>query len=56
MHRRRDSGGGYLDALTAAGFAVSTTRGNDYRFLSDRARDACATYGVESKSVAARKH
>jgi arsenite methyltransferase len=45
----------YLDALGEAGFRVSTTRGNDYRFLSDRARDACATYGVESKSVAARK-
>jgi len=45
----------YLDALAEAGFKVSTTRGNDYRFLSDRARDACATYGVESKSVAARK-
>lgn len=45
----------YVDALAGAGFAVSTTRGNDYRFLSDRARDACATYGVESKSISARK-
>ena len=41
-----------MDALTAAGFAISTTRGNDYRFLSDRARDACETYGVVSKSLA----
>jgi arsenite methyltransferase len=46
----------YMDALAAAGFAVTTTRGNDYRFLSDRARDACETYGVVSKTIAARKH
>jgi ubiquinone/menaquinone biosynthesis C-methylase UbiE len=46
----------YTDALTASGFVISTTRGNDYRFLSDRARDACETYGVTSKSIAARKH
>jgi len=45
----------YLDALVASGFVIGTTRGNDYRFLSDRALDACQTYGVESKSVAARK-
>ncbi len=43
----------YLDALVAAGFVITTTRPNDYRFLSDRARDACETYGVESTSVAA---
>jgi ubiquinone/menaquinone biosynthesis C-methylase UbiE len=45
----------YMDALVSAGFVIATTRGNDYRFLSDRARDACQTYGVVSKTVAARK-
>jgi arsenite methyltransferase len=45
----------YVDALVAAGFVIATTRGNDYRFLSDRARDACETYGVVSKSFAAHK-
>jgi arsenite methyltransferase len=43
----------YLDALAAAGFTVTGTRRNDYRFLSDRAREACQTYGVESLSIAA---
>lgn len=43
----------YLDALSAAGFAITGTRRNDYRFLSDRAREACRTYGVESLSIAA---
>jgi arsenite methyltransferase len=43
----------YLDELTAAGFAVTTTRRNEYRFVSDRAREACMTYGVESASIAA---
>ena len=43
----------YLDALAAAGFETTATRPNDYRFLSDRARDACETYGVDSTTVAA---
>ena len=43
----------YLDALAAAGFSITGTRRNDYRFLSDRAREACRTYGVESVSIAA---
>jgi arsenite methyltransferase len=43
----------YLDELAAAGFAISQTRPNDYRFLSDRALDACRTYGVESVSIVA---
>ena len=43
----------YLDALAASGFAITATRRNDYRFASDRARDACRTYGVESTSIAA---
>ena len=43
----------YLDALTAAGFTVTETRRNDYRFLTDRALEASQTYGVESVSIAA---
>jgi arsenite methyltransferase len=43
----------YLDALLASGFTIGATRRNDYRFLSDRARDACQTYGVESTTFAA---
>jgi arsenite methyltransferase len=43
----------YLDALVAAGFTVTTTRRNEYRFVSERAREACQTYGVESTSIAA---
>ena len=43
----------YVDALVAAGFAITATRPNDYRFLSDRAREACLTYGVESLTIAA---
>jgi arsenite methyltransferase len=43
----------YLDALSAAGFTVTGTRQNDYRFISDRAREACRTYGVESVSIVA---
>ena len=43
----------YLDELAAAGFAITATRPNDYRFLTDRALDACRTYGVESLTIAA---
>ncbi len=43
----------YLDAIMAAGFTIGATRRNDYRFASDRALDACRTYGVESASIAA---
>ena len=45
----------YLDALTAAGFELTGTHPNDYRFLSKRALDACQTYGVRSLSIAARR-
>jgi SAM-dependent methyltransferase len=45
----------YVDALEAAGFRVDEVRTNDYRFISDRAVDACNTYGVESISLAAVK-
>jgi len=43
----------YVEELSAAGFAITETRPNDYRFVSERARDACRTYGVESVSIAA---
>jgi arsenite methyltransferase len=43
----------YLDALVTARFAITTTRRNEYRFVSERAREACTTYGVESTSIAA---
>ena len=43
----------YLDELGEAGFTITETRPNDYRFISDRALDACRTYGVESMSIAA---
>jgi ubiquinone/menaquinone biosynthesis C-methylase UbiE len=43
----------YLAALEAAGFRVGEVRTNDYEFSSERALQACSTYGVESISVQA---
>jgi arsenite methyltransferase len=43
----------YLDTLEGAGFRVGEVRTNDYDFLSERALEACGTYGVESISLAA---
>jgi arsenite methyltransferase len=43
----------YLDALAAAGFAITSTRPNYYRFLTARAREASLIYGVESLTIAA---
>ena len=43
----------YLDELAAAGFAITAKRRNAYRFVSERAREACRTYGVESTTFAA---
>src|SRR5262249_38968861 len=43
----------YLEGLEAAGFRIGDVRTNDYDFISDRALDACSTYGVESISLAA---
>lgn len=43
----------YLEALEAAAFRVGESRTNDYDFVSERALDACSTYGVESISLAA---
>jgi arsenite methyltransferase len=45
----------YVEAIEASGLRVSEVRTNDYRFTSDRAKDACATYGVESISLVAVK-
>src|SRR5262245_7122224 len=45
----------YLDGLEASGLEIQTVRRNDYRFISDRALDACSTYEVESVSVLAVK-
>ena len=43
----------YMDALQANGLQVRETRVNDYRFISERALDACSTYAVESISLLA---
>jgi len=43
----------YLDTIEAAGFRVKEVRTNDYNFISERALDACSTYGVESISLMA---
>jgi arsenite methyltransferase len=45
----------YLEALEASGLQVKQLRKNDYRFISDRARDACSTYEVESISLLAHR-
>jgi arsenite methyltransferase len=45
----------YVSALEAAGFRVDEVRVNDYDFISERALDACSTYGVESISLGAVK-
>ena len=43
----------YLDTIEAAGFRIEEVRTNDYNFISERALDACSTYGVESISLTA---
>ena len=45
----------YLDAIEAQGLQVKALRKNDYRFVSERALDACSTYEVESISLVAAK-
>ena len=45
----------YLETVEAAGFRIGEVRVNDYNFVSERALDACSTYGVESISFAAVK-
>ncbi len=45
----------YLEAIEAQGLQVREVRKNDYRFISERALDACSTYAVESVSLGAVK-
>jgi SAM-dependent methyltransferase len=45
----------YADAIQQTGLEVGVIRENDYRFISERALDACSTYGVESISLVADK-
>jgi arsenite methyltransferase len=47
--------GKYLEALEAEDLEVNQVRRNDYRFISERALDACSTYEVESISLLAVK-
>jgi len=44
-----------VETIEAAGLHVREVRKNDYNFISDRARQACSTYEVESVSLLARK-
>ncbi len=43
----------YLAEIESAGMTLAETHVNDYRFVSERARGACATYGVKSVSLLA---
>jgi arsenite methyltransferase len=45
----------YADAIEQTGLDVREIRENPYRFISERAVDACSTYGVESISLVAHK-
>jgi arsenite methyltransferase len=45
----------YVEAIEAQGLHVQQVRRNDYRFISERALDACSTYAVESVSILAVK-
>jgi arsenite methyltransferase len=45
----------YREAIEAAGLRIQTVRQNPYEFISERARDASAKYGVKSVSLLARK-
>lgn len=45
----------YREAIEAAGLRVETIRQNPYEFISQRARNASAKYGVKSVSLMARK-
>jgi arsenite methyltransferase len=46
----------YQEAISGAGFSVQELRENPYQFISDRARDASAKYGVRSVSLLATKN
>jgi arsenite methyltransferase len=45
----------YQEAIGAAGFSIQELRANPYEFISERARDASAKYGVRSMSLLATK-
>ena len=45
----------YLETIEAEGFRVKDIRVNNYNFITERALDACSTYGVESVSLSAVK-
>jgi ubiquinone/menaquinone biosynthesis C-methylase UbiE len=45
----------YRAAIEAAGLRIEEFRANPYEFISDRARDASAKYGVKSVSLLAVK-
>ena len=47
--------GYYVEAIASEGLHVGRVRRNDYRFVSERALDACSTYAVESVSLVAVK-
>jgi len=46
----------YVEAIEAQGLQLECERPNDYRFVSERALDACGTYEVQSVSLVAVKH
>ncbi|MGZ8647463.1 MAG: methyltransferase domain-containing protein, partial [Solirubrobacteraceae bacterium] len=48
----RDS---YVGAIAAQGLEVAAIRRSDYRFISERAIEACSTYEVECISLVAVK-
>jgi arsenite methyltransferase len=45
----------YREAIVGAGLMIEAIRDNTYEFISDRARDASAKYGVKSVSLLAIK-
>ena len=45
----------YVETIEGAGLHAGEVRQNDYNFISDRALQACSTYGVESVSLVAVK-
>jgi arsenite methyltransferase len=45
----------YTEAIESAGLGVREVRQNRYKFISERALQACSTYGVESVSLLALK-
>jgi len=43
----------YADAVEDAGFRITSIRRNHYRFTSERVRQSCRRYGIESTTIAA---